>query len=341
MKLRVSRRAAIAAAFAAATARVFLDLALDAGQIHNGLWIAALLGALPVIPYLLCLDAVRAVTHPLRRMLTLLALVITALDAATVFAFVARTFGWLALDHVNGLVLTVPLTLAALWCTCRNGDAVGYAAMLWIGIFPALLLIVISLQIRCFRAEWLRPLLGGGWPDIVKGGLRTAGCFIPATSVLLVCDDESPDLWRRPSFARVACAALVAALLLALRLMMAPTSRLYMPWLARLDALLTNGRALLYLQLPMILTWFIGLLHLLTCECFAASALLQRLMSAANGQACAAVVVIGCASMSFLGFLEALKNISAPWLFIVAATLTSAAVLARRPNKGGKRLCED
>lgn len=341
MKLRVSRRAAIAAAFAAATARVFLDLALDAGQIHNGLWIAALWGALPVMPYLLCLDAVRSVPHPLRRLLTLLALVVTTLDAATVFASVARTFGWLALDHVNGLILTVPLTLAALWCASRNGDAVGYAAMLWIRIFPALLLIVIMLQMRCFRAEWLRPLLGSGWPAIANASLRTFGCFIPATSVLLACDEENPDPGRRPSFARVACAALVAALLLVLRLMMAPTSRLYMPWLARLDALLTNGRAPLYLQLPMILTWFIGLLHLLTCECFAASALLQRLIPAINGRICAAVVVTGCASMSFLGFLEALKNGAAPWLFIVAAAFTSLAVLARRLFKGGERMCEN
>ena len=341
MKLRISRRAAIAAAFAAVTARVFLDLALDAGQIHNGLWIAALLGALPVIPYLLCLDAVRSVPHPMRRLLTLLALIVTALDASMVFASVARTFGWLAMDHVYGLVLTVPLALAALWCAFRNGDAVGYAAMLWIRIFPALLLIVILLQTRCYRAEWLRPLLGNGWSDIINDSLRTAGCFIPATSVLLVCDDESPAPSRRPSFARVACAAFVAALLLCLRLMMAPSSRIYMSWLARLDALLTNGRAPLYLQLPMILTWFIGLLHLLTCECFAASALLQRLIPAVNGQVCAAVVVIGCASMSFFGFLEALKNGAGPWLFIAAATLVSVAVLARRPSKGGKRLCKD
>ena len=341
MKLRISRRAAIAAAFAAATARVFLDLALDAGQVHNGLWIAALLGALPVIPYLLCLETVGSVPHPLRRLLTLLALIVTALDAATVFASVARTFGWLALDHVSGLVLTVPLTLAALWCACRNGDAVGHAAMLWIRVFPALLLIVVLLQMRCFRAEWLRPLLGSGWPDIANCSLRTAGCFIPATSVLLACGDDNPGPNHLPSFARVACAALVAALLLVLRLMMTPTSRLYMPWLARLDALLTNGRAPLYLQLPMILTWFIGLLHLLTCECFAASALLQRLVPAVNGRVCTAVVIIGCASVSFLGFPEALENDALPWLFIVAAALLSIAVLARRLSKGGKRLCED
>lgn len=338
MKLRISRRAAIAAAFAAATARVFLDLALDAGQIHNGLWIAALLGAVPVIPYLLCLDAVRSVPYPLRRLLTLLMLIVTALDAAAVFAAVTRTFGWLALDHVHGLVLAVPLALAALWCACRNGDAVGYAAMLWVRVFPALLLIVVLLQIRCFRAEWLRPLLGNGWPDIANGGLRTAGCFIPATSVLLVCDDEGPDPGRRPSFAWVACAAVVAALLITLRLMMAPSSRLYMPWQARLDALLTNGRAPLYLQLPMILTWLIGLLHLLACECFGAAALLQRLIPAANGRGCAAAVVTASASMSFLGSLEALKNGPAPWLFIAAAALTSVAVLGRRPSKGGKRL---
>jgi hypothetical protein len=108
---------------------------------------------------------------------------------------------------------------------------------------------------------------------------------------------------RHPAIGWVAAACLVAALLLVLRLMMAPAGKYGLPWLSRLDALLTNGRAPLYLQLPMIMAFFVSLFHLLTCECFAASALLQRLIPALNGHLCGSIVVIGSAFIALNGFV--------------------------------------
>ncbi len=338
LKLSVSRSASIPAAFVGVTVRLFFDLALDGGTIHNGAWIAALLGALPSIPYLLCLDAVRSnrsAATPLRLML----LSVTALDAAHVLTIVVRAAGCLTLEYVPARYLALPLALAVLWCVWRNGDAVGYAAILWIRVFPALLLLVVALQMRHYNAQWLLPLFGNGFRDIIRGAARTPGWFVPATAIYFSADRSDDDYGGRPSIARLFFAPVVAALLLVLRLMMVPTGLYGLTWIARLDALLTNGRAALYLQLPMILAFFISAFHLLTCECFAASALLQRLMPALDGRLCAAIVTIACTGMCMSGITAIAVEFTAPWLFIVVGMTVALSALLQRDRKGGERPC--
>lgn len=338
LKLSISRSAALPAAFAAVSARLFIDLALDAGPIHNGLWISALLGALPALPYLLCLEAV-PLRGPVRPMFEAVLLVITALDAAQLLATVTRASGSLTLEHVPAFVLGLPAALAVLWCVWRGGDAIGYAAVLWTRFFPILMLVVMLLQMRHYHPHWLLPLLGNGWEDIVRSGVRASGRFVPATAILLVSEADKCDKPRR-SFAGVAAAAAVSAALLVLRLMMAPTGLADMPWASRLDALLTNGRAPLYLQLPMILAFFIAALQLLACECFAASALLQRLFAGIDGRACGTAVVLACAGGALSAYLPVAMAYIAPWIFIVAALMLSVAILLQRLFRGGERLCE-
>ena len=338
LKLSISRSASIPAAFVGVTVRLFFDLALDGGTIHNGVWIAALLGALPSIPYLLCLDAVRShrsAATPLRLML----LSVTALDAAHVLFIVVRAAGCLTLDHVPARYLALPLALTVLWCVWRNGDAVGYASILWIRIFPALLLLVVALQMRHYNARWLLPLLGSGFGDIVRGGLRTSGWFIPATAIYFCADPLDDNSGRQPSVARLFFAPAVAALLLVLRLMMAPTGMYELTWVARLDALLTNGRAALYLQLPMILAFFISAFHLLACEGFAASELLQQLVPALDGRACATIVTVACTLLCMSGFTVAAMEFAAPWFFVAVAATVALTSLLQRDKRGGERPC--
>jgi len=122
--------------------------------------------------------------------------------------------------------------------------------------------------------------------------------------------------------------------------MMAPTGLADMPWAYRLDALLTNGRAPLYLQLPMILAFFIAALQLLACECFAASALLQRLFAGIDGRACGAVVILACAGGSLSGYLPMAMAYIAPWIFIVSALMLSVAILLQPCFVGGECRCE-
>ena len=338
LKLNISRIASIPAAFVGATIRIFLDLALDGGTIHNGAWIAALLSALPSIPYLLCLDAVqpdKRMAIPLRFML----LSVTALDAAHVLSICVRAAGCLTLDYVPAHFLALPLALAVLWCVWRNGDAVGYAAILWIRVFPVLLLLVVTLQMRHYNARWLLPLLGNGFPDIIRSGVRASGWFIPATAIYYVTDRSGDKSGRRPLNAWLSFAPAVAALLLILRLMMAPAGLYGLTWEARLDALLTNGRAPLYLQLPMMLVFFFSAFHLLTCECFAASALLQRLAPALDGRLCAAVVTVACTGLSLSGFTVTAVDFIAPWLYVAVAATAALSSLLQGAPKGGERPC--
>ena len=341
MKLGISRCAAMPAAFVAISTRVFLDLGLDGGTIHNGVWIAALLGALPAIPYLLCLDAVGSTRKPgiiIRWLLTPVLLTIVVTDAARVLSIVSRAAGYLTLERVPALWLILPVTLAMLWCVWRNGDAIGYAATLWTRVFPALMLVVLLLQARHLRMEWLHPLLGDGWQAIFGDGVRASGCFVPATALLLACRDTDNHAARPFGLAWLCLAPAVSALLLILRLMMAPTGLNGMPWLERLDALLTNGRAPLYLQLPMITAFFTGLMHLLACECFAAAALLQRCFPGLNGRVCAVLVVLSCTVMLLLNAPGAGML---PWLFVAAAPVVALAALIRPAAVGGGRSCAD
>ena len=338
LKLSISRSAAIPAAFAGAAVRIFIDFALDGGAIHNGVWIASLLSALPAIPYLLCLDAVqynRRVAAPLRIML----LSVTALDAAHVLSICARVAGNLALDYVPVQYVTLPLALAVLWCVWHNGDAVGYAAILWIKAFPVLLLLVVALQMRHYNPRWLFPLLGDGFREITRGATRASGWFIPATAIYFVAESSGDRKGRRPLITWLFFAPAVVALLLILRLMMAPTGVYGLTWEARLDALLTNGRAPLYLQLPMILAFFISTLHLLASECFAASALLQRFIPALGGRLCAAVVTVACTSLSLSPFTGDAVDFIATWVYVAVAVPVALSALMRRTLKGGERPC--
>ena len=327
------------AAFAALVARIFLDLALDGDGIHNGAWIAAILGALPAMPYLLCLDVLpndRSAGGPL----WLLLLAVTALDVAHVLAVVVRISGYLALDYVADLLLLLPVATAMLWGVGRNGDAIGYAATLWCRLFLVLMAVVILMQLRHYHARWLFPLLGNGWRDITSSSVRVSGWFVTGTAVMLVSDNGRGDRMNRHFILRLAFAPVTAALLLLPRLMMVPTGRQGLSWLGRLDALLTNGRAPLYLQLPLILACFAGLFHLLVCECFAASALLQRLIPKLDGRVCAFIVVLVCGFLALSGVISPILNAIAPWLFVMGSVGVTLTLMLHRAFKGGEASCE-
>ena len=322
MKLRISRSAAWPAAFCAVSSGVFLTLSLGDGATHNGAWIAALLSALPTLPWLTGLDALRSSLNGRAGIPLKVALLIgCAWNGAVVLSFVTRSADYLTLNHVPAAVIALPLVLALLWCLWRNGDALGWFALLWTRVFPAFMLLVLLLQLRHYRPAWLCPLFGDGWRTLLKSGAMATGAYVPAGALLLVSDAPKHGKVARASAVSIR-GAVVAAALLALWLMMTPTVRSGDTWLYRLDTLLTNGRAPLYLQLPMIVLWFISLAQLLSCACFAAAALLQRLVSKLDGRICAVIVVLVCALAAWYGMAEIHPGALA-WLFVVAAALTA------------------
>ncbi len=328
MTLLISHRPARAAALAAVAARLFQGLVVDAPTTQNGAWLSALIGGMLAAPWMFVISKYRPRGALFIAPLGLYALV----DSACVLAAVTRSAGYLALDRSASLVLLIPAGLAALWCMWRNGDAVGYAAMIWTRIAPALLLGVALLQWRYFRPEWLRPVLGAGWPSIIEGGVRCAGWIVAAFAIMALPEDEECV----SSFLPVLLGAGIAAGLTLLQFMLVPT-QLGGGWLNRLDALLCNGRTPLYLQLPMIVLWFAGLFHLLACELFAASACLQRLLTKLDGKLCALLAVAEAIALSRVGVLSAYGIALSRWGFAAIGTTTLLSMLAGK--KGGKIPC--
>ena len=330
MTLAISGRPARAAALAAVAARLFLGLVVDAPTTQNGAWLSALIGGALAAPWLIVVSKFR-----LPGMVFFFPLGLwTLADGANVLAAVTRSAGYLALDRSASLVLLVPLGLAILWCVWRNGDAVGYAAMIWARIAPALLLGVALLQWRYFRPEWLRPLLGEGWPAIIEGCVRSAGWIVAASAVLAFPEDDGDGAAILPALLGSA----IAAALMLLQFMLVPTQA-GGGWLNRLDALLCNGRTPLYLQLPMIVLWFVGLFHLLACELFAASACLQRLLPKADGRLCALFAVAAALMLSRSNALPARMVAFSGWGFAAVGTATLLSLLTAK--KGGGRPCAD
>ena len=317
MKLSIGTRPARAAALVSVAARLFIGLAVDAPTTHNGIWLCALIGGLLAVPWLLCMSHVR-MALPLCGALAAFAL----WDASRVFAMLSRSAGYLALDRAPTWVLLVPAGLTALWSVTRNGDAVGYGAMVWLRIAPALLLLVALLQVRFFRTEWLRPWLGEGRTSIWEGSVRSAGWIVAASAVLCAADERSDS---RSALPAITASEAIAAGLMILRLMMTPTQLLGDNWLNRLDSLLCNGFAPLYLQLPMIVLWFAGLMHLIVCEVFSSAALVQRLLPSVDGRLCAAILT-GIALI--LSRTHGSETIS-PWSFSVVCVLGALHMLMR------------
>lgn len=345
MKLSISRPAAFSAAFVAVATRLFLAFSVDVGPVNTGVLLSTLVGGALTAGWLFALNALRdrADLRGGRFLLPLSVILLFAIfvDGCVVLSAIARSAGYLSPEATPAFLFALPAGLTLFWCVSRNGDAVGNGATLWLWLFPALLLLVVLFQARHYRLEWLAPWLGNGPTEIAANGLAAAGWTIPASAILMLSDDAKADGEgsSRP-FVLISLVAVVAALLLFLRLMMAPAPLGGNSWLQRLDALLTNGRAPLYLQLPMIVMWYAGLFHLLACEGFACAAILQRLTGRGDGRLYAATVAAGMGVCALTGIPEAARQ--AAWargLFPMAAGMAALGLLGASHGKGGVRKC--
>ncbi|MDO4866555.1 MAG: hypothetical protein Q4C10_08330 [Clostridia bacterium] len=335
MKLTISETPACAALCAAVTARLFLSLTLDSPTTHNGAWLSALLAGAAAVPLVLLLGCGKSHSaHQVSRITMIAFMMAAVLDASEAMRCVTRSAGFLALDDTRPLFLLLPVALAMLWCVGKNGDAIGFAASVWIRVFPLLLAVVVLMQARHLRLSWVFPLLGSGLGAIGAGAMRAAGGAAALCGALLFTEgDKEP----RRTAGVLAIAAAVAALLIGFQLMMLPTrSAASLSWIDRLDGLITNGRAPLYLQLPMMVLWFAALFHLLAWDCFLSGALLQRCVPGLNGRLCVLIAVLTASLLT--GVVESLGPLY-DWRWTI---LLAAAALNLLPFRAkGGRACVD
>ncbi len=331
MRLKMSRAAASAGLIAALTSRLFYGLTLDVADAANAGWLAALVGLALSLPAVWLICRLGPVS---RRALALPLLVALALDAARAVECAAYSESCLAFNHIAPALLTLPLLAAILRCAWLGGDALGGAARIWIRLFAVLILIVILYQLPYYNAGWLRPWLGAGAGGVLRAGVRAAGWIALLTGGAAGLCGEARFKDLLPG---VVLSAAVAAALVALRQMMAPAfTAEAVTRFTRIDTLLTNGRAPMYLQLPMIVAWFGGMLHLMCFESVAACALIRRLLPNVKEGACMAV---GLGAVFALALLRAPRAAAverfAPYLY--HALLAAALILWL--VKGGKATC--
>ena len=322
MRLEFSRSAATASLTASLTARLLYGMTLDAPEAANAAWLSTLAGLLLSLPLTWLLCGVRGAG---RRVLAGALFVGIALDAAASVEWTAYSESCLAFDHVSPTLMALPLMLAVARCAWLGGDALGGAARVWMRLFAALIFVVILYQLPYYNPLWLAPWLGSGARAVLQSGRRAAGWnALICASAVLACDDA---LRFRDVLPCLLLSTAAAAALVALRQMMAPVpTASAVARSARIDALLTNGRAPLYLQLPMIVAWFVGMLHLMAFEALAACALIHRLLPKAGAPACAAVGLGAVALLVFAHIPRAALTQRAlsclyPALFIVGIPL--------------------
>lgn len=328
MRLELSRSAATAGLLAALTARTFYGLALDAPEVMNAAWLAAPIGAV------LSLPVVWLMANRRSRFMSAVLFVFIALDAAEAVEWTAFSESCLAFNHVSPVLLMLPLLLAALRCAWLGGDAVGGTARIWTRLFALLLLMVILLQLPYYNPRWLTPILGAGTGGILRAGIRAAGLnALLCLSTGRICRERLGLQDLLPGLLLASC---VSALLTLLRQMMAPVmTGAILDRQMRLDALLTNGRAPLTLQLPMIVAWFTGLMHLIAFEGVAACALLRRAFPGMKEGRCMA---LGLGAVSALALSRAPRMAFAQGAFsYLYHVLAGGAVILWTIQGGRKR----
>lgn len=341
MKLRISPKPAAFSACAAMAARVFCGLSVDCVSPGYAAWLSAIIGAALSVPVLWMYGHVSVVGgRTARTAFQGFILAASLTGSAVTMADIAQSAGYLALDRVAPAALLLPAALALFWCVTRNGDSIGYAAMIWARLFALLLLIVVILQSPYYRPEWLRPILGSGWSAVARNAVRAAGWFCTIGGIWIFREDGGEGRsGKNAILLSCAVSGAIAALLLALHAMLAPAfySGAALSWQLRLDALLTNGRTPLYLQMPMIILWYGGLFHLLGCEGFAAAMLLQQMAPRLDGRVCAGAVTLCASALELSGFTGSrLLALLIQYQYIAAAGF--CAIVAAR---GGLQTCAD
>lgn len=342
MKFRITDSAAAPLAVLAITARIFYGVVIDMTNLHNAAWLSVLAGGLLAFPLMFAAHRLREACPsspvttlsqrcaPLARALAGVLALLSLYDAAVMARAIANSASYVALNSLPMFYLMLPQLLLCLWCLSTNGDAIGTAAGIWKRVLLALMVVVILLQFSAYRPSWLTPILGPGAADLLDGAVRVAGWISMLTGLLLIAERDPHGKTRRfqPIKTLTMCVLLAAALLL-LRSMMTPPlfkgeeSSIYF----QLDTLLSNGRAPLSLQLPLVILWFISLLFLLLFDAFLFAAMLQTALPRFGKRLCIAITVVATAILALSNLVSrSTSQMVAEWLFVAQGTIVALSM---------------
>lgn len=346
MRLSISSSAASSLACIAAITRIFFGLMIDSSDLYNSAWLSVTLGTLLAFPLFLSLKRIienmqfKEKAPITMRVSALIFMSYALFEGAVSLSGLSNSAAYIGFENISSVYLIIPIILIGFFCVCLNGDSLGSGARLWLKISPIFLLIILIIQLPYYKPEWLTPILGYGWKNILSGALKTAGWLSGMSGALLLATLEKGDNSSKLNPLKLLVFVSVSAVILIIsQLMMSPSlifsesrSRLY-----QLDTLLTNGRANLSIQFPMILLWFMSMAYLWSYEVFIAASMLQKALPMLDGRLCA---IISLSAIIFLMPLSArrFESIISGWQFAINGSAVSIIMISilRR-----KRICEE
>lgn len=314
--------------------RLIWSLTIDNESVYNAAWQCPIIGFILFLPAGLAIKALSreingcafSADHLRRKpvaeySIAGAAFLLLIFDASANVHLLSNSASVMALAEAPVWLVSLPIAVLVFVCVLIGMEAAGRSARLWIRMILPLLAIMIIVQFRSYRPEWLTPVFGGGLREIIRGGLRCAGHISLLSLAWLVCVEDTCHKSVIPyAFAGTISASLVLALLS----MLSPALiRTTLSRSAQIELILSNGRVHLMLQLLMVILWFACLLHLVNAECTCAAVFIKQIIPACPkwlSAACiASLVFIG--TITGIGIKKPFSSIFADILFPVICVL--------------------
>ena len=340
------RSAALPLIATAMIMRMYWGLSLNFPYPLNAIWLCPILGLIIYLPFALALrQAVMLgnsspwenLAHRAPRPVILAAAILFALmlayDAATAVRLTALSSNVLALNDVSPLLLILPLALV-IFCAVKLGmDAMGNSARIWMRVLPIFLIVILIVQSKSYCFGWIAPILGGGLPSILSGGVYCAGCMVLLSLPWLLA---LPDRHRGGMLPYAALSAGAAALLMLSQQLLIPAmTGVELNTAARIDLILNNGRMTLSPQIILDVLWFGNMLYLISAEAVTAAEFLRMILPKIPIPALAAIaaLAIGAAAVWNGALLRANAAVVCNLFALIGAALALlllTAILGKR-----------
>ncbi len=344
------RSASAAMLFISVFTRLFWGMAADAPVVHISAWICPIVGLLLYLPFALfenrCaqLAAARSPWEYLKqrnpawllRGAEILLAFALLLDCAFNMRLMAGIANVLALNSMPVFLLLLPLGLLLTVSILLGTEAEGNSARLWNLLLPVLFLIIFIVHLPSYEPRWLSPILGGGFREILRGGIYCGGgiALLSAQWMLSV-----PDRNQRSPLIYATLATAAASMQLAALQMLSPSlTGVALSRAGRIGVVLSNGRTAMPLQMLLMLVSYGGILHLIAAEGAACAAFLSHTFPTAPRGVFAVSISVAATALS--ASILAVPAISSsifqfyyPAVAVLALLLTLAACCGRRSRK--------
>ncbi len=327
--------------------RMYWGLSLDFTDPYNAAWMCPLVGLAIYLPFAFALrqaarigdsspweNLAARVPAPAMHIAALAFALLLLWDAAAASGLTAISSNILALDDVSPRLLLIPLALVILCAVLLGAPALGNSARLWLRILPLFAVIILLVQLGNYKIGWLTPILGGGIPSIVSGGIYCAGCMALLSLPWLIA---LPDRHRGGLLPwAVAAAAATGPLMLTQQSLIPAMIKADFTVASRIDLILNNGRMTLSPQIILDVLWFGNMLYLIATEAVTAAELLRTIVPRVPVWALAAGCALAVAAVSAWSgeWTQAGRAVALNLFAIIGALLAGLLLMALMRRRG-------